>query len=105
MASWLRASDIFALTSPNDGFPCALLEAMSTGLASVMSDIPANLQLVEDGIHGLTVPYDEAGAISEALLRLFPDPDRRKGMGWRERQRVGRQVFDRSGCRSIRGTV
>ena len=29
---WLRASDVFCLTSPNEGFPCALAEAMSAGL-------------------------------------------------------------------------
>lgn len=86
--SWLRASDVFALTSPNEGFPCALVEAMSSGLASVVSDIPANLQLIDEGVHGLTVPYDDEAAIGRAFVRLFHDPDLRRAMGQQSRQRV-----------------
>ena len=85
---WLGASDVYALTSPNEGFPCALLEAMSAGLASVVSAIPANLQLVEQGVHGLTVPWDDSQAIGEAFLRLFGDPESRAKMGEAARRRV-----------------
>ena len=45
---WLRSSDVFALTSPSEGFSCALLEAMAAGLPPVVTDIPANQQLVEN---------------------------------------------------------
>lgn len=85
---WLGASDIYALTSPNEGFSCALLEAMSAGLASVVSAIPANLQLIDDGVHGLTVPWDDAQAIGEAFLRLFGDAEWAEKMGGAARQRV-----------------
>jgi glycosyltransferase involved in cell wall biosynthesis len=86
--SWLRASDIYALTSPNEGFSCALVEAMSAGLSSVVSAIPANLQLVEDGVHGLAVPWDDEQAIGDALFQLVRDPDGRNRMGAAARQRV-----------------
>jgi glycosyltransferase involved in cell wall biosynthesis len=85
---WLRSSDVFALTSPSEGFSCALLEAMSTGLASVVSDIPANRQLVDPGIHGLTVPFGNEASIGEALLQLSDDPDARKRMGEAARSRA-----------------
>jgi glycosyltransferase involved in cell wall biosynthesis len=85
---WLRASDVFALTSPSEGFSCALLEAMSVGLASAVSAIPANLQLVDDGVHGLTVPFDDENAFAEAVLRLFGDSDLRRSMSIAARQRV-----------------
>jgi glycosyltransferase involved in cell wall biosynthesis len=78
---WLRASDIFSLTSPSEGFACALVEAMSVGLPSVVSAIPANLQLIDQGVHGLTVPYDSEEGIAEALLRLFRDAGLRQIMG------------------------
>jgi glycosyltransferase involved in cell wall biosynthesis len=77
----LRAADVFALTSPNEGFPCALLEAMAAGLPSVVSAIPANLQLIDEGIHGLTVPFDDEEAIAEAFLKLFRNPEMRREMG------------------------
>jgi glycosyltransferase involved in cell wall biosynthesis len=85
---WLRSSDLFALTSPSEGFSCALLEAMATGLASVVSDIPANRQLIDPGIHGLTVPFGDESSIGEALLRLSGDPSLRKRMGEAARNRA-----------------
>jgi glycosyltransferase involved in cell wall biosynthesis len=78
---WLRASDIFSLTSPSEGFACALLEAMSVGLPSVVSAIPANLQLIDEGVHGLTVPFDSEEAIAEAFVKLFRDAALRQRMG------------------------
>jgi len=85
---WLRSSDIFALTSPSEGFSCALLEAMTAGLASLVGDIPANRQLIDPGIHGLTVPFGDESSIGEALLRLSADPEARQRMGEAARNRV-----------------
>jgi glycosyltransferase involved in cell wall biosynthesis len=85
---WLRAADVYILTSPNEGFSCALLEAMSCGLPSVVSRIPANLQLIDDGIHGSTVAWNEPEEIREALVRLFGDHRLRERMGEAARARV-----------------
>jgi glycosyltransferase involved in cell wall biosynthesis len=85
---WLRAADVFCLTSPSEGFPCALAEAMAAGLPSVVSRIPGNVQLIEDGTHGLTAPLDEAASISDALVRLLRDPALRQAMGQAARRRV-----------------
>jgi glycosyltransferase involved in cell wall biosynthesis len=85
---WLRSSDLFALTSPSEGFSCALLEAMATGLASVVSDIPANRQLIDPGIHGLTVPFGDECSIGEALSQLSSDPIACQRMGEAARNRA-----------------
>jgi glycosyltransferase involved in cell wall biosynthesis len=85
---WLQASDVFTLMSPNEGFSCALAEAMSAGLASVVSRIPANVQLIDDGVHGLLPPVGDDAAMAGALLRLFRDPGLRARMGQAARQRV-----------------
>lgn len=85
---WLRASDVYSLTSPSEGFPCALLEAMSAGLSSVVSAIPGNLQLIDHNVHGLTVPFDDESAIAEAFLRLLGDSEARLEMGHAARQRA-----------------
>jgi glycosyltransferase involved in cell wall biosynthesis len=61
---------------------------MSAGLPSVVSAIPANTQLVDQQVHGLTVPWDDDQAIAAALLRLFRDPEARRRMGAAARQRV-----------------
>lgn len=85
---WLRASDVFTLISPSEGFSCALLEAMSAGLPSVVSDIPANRQLIDHEIHGLTVPFGDDAAAGQAFTRLLADPVLRQRMGQTARQRV-----------------
>ena len=88
VCQWLRASDVFALVSSNEGFPCSLTEAMSAGLPSVVSDIPANLQLIDDGVHGLHAALKDGGSIADALSRLFSDPPLRARMGEAARRRV-----------------
>ncbi len=85
---WLRASDVFALTSPSEGFSCALAEAMSAGLASVTTRIPANEQLVECGVEGLAVPVDDEAEIARALSQLFRDAAMRERMGLAARKRI-----------------
>ena len=85
---WLCTSDVFCLTSPNEGFPCALAEAMAASLPSVVSRIPGNVQLVDDGIHGLTAPYQDISAIARALRMLLCDTAARKRMGEAARQRI-----------------
>jgi glycosyltransferase involved in cell wall biosynthesis len=85
---WLQASDVFALVSSNEGLACSLLEAMSAGLPSVVSDIPANVQLVETEVHGLHVALGSPDSIAAGLHRLLSDVPLRAHMGAAARQRV-----------------
>jgi glycosyltransferase involved in cell wall biosynthesis len=85
---WLRASDVFTLMSPNEGFSCALAEAMSAGLPSVVSRIPANVQLIDDEVHGLLSPVGDDCAMASALIQLLRDPAARNRMGRAARQRI-----------------
>ncbi len=85
---WLAASDVFTLVSSNEGFPCSLLEAMSSGIASLVSDIPANLQLITDDSNGLIAEQGNESAISGALKRLFSDPHLRARLGTAARAEV-----------------
>ena len=85
---WLQASDLFALVSSNEGFPCALSEAMSAGLAAVVSDIPGNVQLIDSGIHGLRVPMGDEARMAEAIAELLGDPEARARMGAAARRRI-----------------
>jgi glycosyltransferase involved in cell wall biosynthesis len=85
---WLRCSDVFALVSPAEGLSCALLEAMAAGLASVVSAIPANSQLIDDGVHGLTVPFGADDALGEAISRLLTNGDMRSRMAEETRKRA-----------------
>lgn len=82
-----RAIDVFVHISHADSSPFAIHEAMSAGTPSVISSIPGNLELVDDGRTGLLVPPGDAEATAAAVLRLTSDPDlaRRLGEGARRR--------------------
>jgi glycosyltransferase involved in cell wall biosynthesis len=61
---------------------------MSAGLPSVVSDIPASVQLVEAEVHGLHAPSGSPDLIAAALTRLLLDAPLRARMGAAARQRM-----------------
>ena len=78
--------DVFMLPSWSEGVPMALLEAMSSGVACVASDVGGVGEvLVEAGV--LVRPGDE-DAFVESLQDLVIHSDRRKELGRRARVRV-----------------
>lgn len=89
----LHAMDIFVLPSRTEGLPVALLEAMSTGLPVVATDVGGVAAAVEDA--GLVVPPSDPSALAAALSRLLADETRRTELGLRGRQRAV-DHYDRS---------
>jgi len=85
---WLQASDVFTLVSSNEGFPCSLVEAMSVGLPSVVSDIPANAQLIEPRVHGLAAALGDSDSIARSLVEILEDTEAGRRMGHAARQSV-----------------
>ncbi len=97
---WLHAADVFALVSEVEGLPCSLIEAMSTGVAPIVSKIPAHTQLIDDDVDGLLTELGNEEAIAGALVRLLDDPALRSRLGTAARRRMveqfsTRQVVDR----------
>jgi len=88
VCTWLQTSDIFALVSNAEGFPCSLAEAMAVGLPSVVSDIPGNRQLIDAQVHGLLAPVKDEEALGAALTQLIGDARLRTRMGREARQRI-----------------
>jgi len=88
VAGWLQIADLFCMLSPSEGFSCALEEAMAAGLPSVVTDIPANSQLVDTGVHGILVPVGQPQAASEAIGRMMSDSVLRARMGEAARKRI-----------------
>lgn len=76
---WFERADIFALTSRFEGFPNALLEAMSAGTAVVSVDCKTGPnELIEHGYNGLLV-NESTGVegVAEALRALASDAELR----------------------------
>jgi glycosyltransferase involved in cell wall biosynthesis len=84
----LRAGDVFALTSVSEAASLTLLEAMATGLPSVVSDVGGNPDLIRGGIDGLLFPRGDWQACGAALRRLLCEPGLAEKLGANARKRA-----------------
>jgi glycosyltransferase involved in cell wall biosynthesis len=73
VASYLRKSRLFLLTSDSEGLALSLMEAMMCGLPAVVSDVGDLGDLVENGRNGWRVPRREVDAYAEKAVRLLND--------------------------------
>ena len=78
---WLAAADAFVLNSGYEGFSHQLLEAMQMGIPVISTRIGGNTELIEEGVSGLLVPYNDKAALSEAITRLYKDATLRSRIG------------------------
>ena len=60
-------SDYYIMTSMYEGLPLTLLEAMSSGLPCIVSDIP-NLRIVEDANCGVIVDFDDKEKATQDII-------------------------------------
>lgn len=89
----LAATDIFVMPSHSEGLSNAIMEAMSSGCACVVSEVGGNTFLVQNGVSGLCFPVGDRSALRAHVQRLVEDPAKRKMMGDAARKRI-EEVFD-----------
>ena len=70
----------------------ALLEGMSLGLPSIVSDYGGNPWLVETGVNGLVFPTKDSAALADCMEQLMNSPDRGQSLG-KKAQEIFREGF------------
>jgi glycosyltransferase involved in cell wall biosynthesis len=81
------AADAFVMSSEFEGLSAALLEAASTGLPAVVTDVGGNADVVMDEITGYVVPPTAPKQLAAAMHRLMAlSPERLQTMGDDARQ-------------------
>lgn len=71
----VRQLDAFALASSFEGMSNSLMEAMAAGVPCVVSDIPANRELIQHEKTGLVFALGQPMELAQAARRLLTDTD------------------------------
>src|SRR5262249_16489422 len=97
VAEQLAQADIFAYAPwPHEGTrDLVVLEAMASGLACVLSDVPCVRESVEDSVSGLLTPFGDAGAFADWLVQLGRERALRSAPGQRAALVAPRQLYMR----------
>src|SRR5439155_826040 len=84
------ACDVFVLPSVSrlEAFGIVALEAMATAKPVIVADIPGVREVIEDGREGLLADPLNARDLAEKIRRLLADPEARRVMGERGREKV-----------------
>jgi glycosyltransferase involved in cell wall biosynthesis len=80
--------DVFVLASYREGFPNVVLEASAMEIPVITTDAIGCVDSVVDGRTGFIVPQRNVEKLKEKMLLLLHDPEMRKAMGRRARERV-----------------
>lgn len=73
MLQHLKAADVFVLNTGYEGLSHMLLEAMALGVPVVTTHSGGNPELIEDGVQGRLVAYNNKEALTNSVLELLHD--------------------------------
>jgi glycosyltransferase involved in cell wall biosynthesis len=78
LRSAMTEAHIFLSVPSSDGTSVALLQAMATGCFPIVSDLPSQRELIEDGVNGFRVPVHRPDILAERLKQALVDPTLRR---------------------------
>lgn len=84
----LQASDIAICTSLSEGVSVALIEAMTSQLPVVATDVGGNSEVVQNNISGLLAPRGDAAQLATHIHNLIQSPKRMAEFGLAGRERA-----------------
>ena len=85
-----KESKVFILLSEYEGLSFSLLEAMSFGLPTIVSDIRANSSVVRDGIDGVVIDVKKWKSSESEIIRLFSDQRHYENVSDNVRNRISK---------------
>ncbi len=67
------SSELFVLNTGYEGFSHSLLEVMNLEVPVITTNVGGNPEIVENGVDGILVPYNDTSALEQAIQSLFKD--------------------------------
>jgi glycosyltransferase involved in cell wall biosynthesis len=87
LATIYGASDVFLLTSRNEGTPVALIESLASGVPGVSTDVGGVRDVMSPDV-GFVAPSDDAAGLAAGVTALVGNLQLRRTMGERGRASV-----------------
>ena len=88
VTSLLAQSDILVNPSKTECMPNSILEAMSTGVPVVATNVGGVAEMIRDGIDGLLCPAANSSALADAIEKIMKNPELGKNLAQSAHQRV-----------------
>jgi glycosyltransferase involved in cell wall biosynthesis len=79
-------ADIFCLPSHWEGLATVIIEAMSSGVAVITTDVGGHAEIIETGVNGILIPPEQCGILADSLLSLISDQEMRSALGRNARE-------------------
>jgi|SRR5580658_961194 glycosyltransferase involved in cell wall biosynthesis len=78
VAPFFASADVFAMSSVSEGLPMSLLQALSSRLPAVVTDVGGMAEVVRLAQAGITVPLGRTESMAEALTRIATQASERE---------------------------
>jgi glycosyltransferase involved in cell wall biosynthesis len=84
----LSKSSALLLPSITEGMPIVALEAFALSKPVLLSDIEPHRDLVQDGVDGFLIPFDDKSKWAEKIIFILSNKEAREGIGRKARSKV-----------------
>lgn len=88
VASKIEAADALVLPSYAEGLPVVYMEALASSRPAIATDVAGVSELIVDGETGLLIEPGDSEQLTNAILKMVENPEKRRAMGLAGRQRV-----------------
>ena len=95
IAQYYADADIYIQTPDIDNMPASILEAFSSGLPVVATDVGGVPAILTDEVHGLLAPPDDADRVAAQVFRLLEDPALSRRLALAASEAVDAMVWER----------
>ncbi len=84
----IKAADVFVLNTGYEGLSHQLIEVMDLEVPIITTKVGGNPELIEEGITGLLVDYNDQNQLTQAILEIYKNEPLRMEMTRRAKARV-----------------